>query len=295
MDEEPIDERIIDGRAVAARVRARVAEQARQFAVEHGRPPGLATLLVGDDPASALYVQLKHRACEEVGIASIDRRLPASVDQDGLMAVVEELVADEAVDGVLVQMPLPEHLDPEPVVLAVPPAKDVDGFHPANVGALALGTPLLPSCTPAGVLTLLDEYGVQLAGADAVVIGRSRVVGMPMALLLLSRDATVTVTHARTRGLAEHVRRADVLVSAAGVPGLVTADMVKPGAVVIDVGTTRTEQGLRGDVEFEAVREVASLITPVPGGVGPITIATLLANTVRAAQLRVAHGDRPVR
>jgi methylenetetrahydrofolate dehydrogenase (NADP+)/methenyltetrahydrofolate cyclohydrolase len=271
-------------------VREHVAAEAARFRSEFGRAPGLGTLLVGDDPASAIYIRMKHRACEEAGIRSIHRTLPADATQQEVMDVTRHLVEDDEVDGVLVQMPLPGGLDPDPVVLAVPPSKDVDGFHPYNLGAVASGVDGIASCTPAGVITLLDAYGIELEGADAVVVGRSRTVGMPMALLLLQRDATVTVTHHLTRDLAFETRRADVLISAAGVPGLITADMVKPGAVVIDIGTTRTDDGLKGDVDFDAVREVASLVTPVPGGVGPMTIATLLESTVKLAWARArAH------
>lgn len=280
------DPSFLDGAAVAARVRARVKSDAEAFRAEHGRAPGLATLLVGDDGASATYVRMKHRACAELGIASFDRTLPASATQEEVERATRELVADDAVDGVLVQLPLPAGLDPDPVILSVPPEKDVDGYHPFNLGAIASAFDGVASCTPQGVMTLLDAYDVELAGVDAVVVGRSRTVGLPMALLLLERDATVTVTHHLTRDLAEHAKRADVLVSATGVPGLITPEMVKPGAVVVDIGTTHTAEGLRGDVA-EGVREVASLVSPVPGGVGPMTIATLLQATVRLAQARV--------
>lgn len=277
----------LDGRAVAAAVQAQVAIDAEQFRARHGRRPGLGTLLVGDDPASATYIRMKHEACAKAGIESIHRTLPATASQARVEAVTRELVADDTVDGVLVQMPLPAGLDPEPVILAVPPSKDVDGFHPRNLGAVASGLDGVASCTPQGVMTLLDAYEVPLTGVQAVVVGRSRTVGMPMALLLLQRDATVTVTHHLTRDLAAATRGADVLVVAAGVPGLVTADMVKPGAVVVDVGTTHTPEGLRGDVA-EDVRGVAGLVSPVPGGVGPMTIATLLQSTVRLAHARAS-------
>jgi methylenetetrahydrofolate dehydrogenase (NADP+)/methenyltetrahydrofolate cyclohydrolase len=280
------DQTLLDGRAVAAAVRVQVARDAGEFAQVNGRSPGLGTLLVGDDPASATYNRMKHRACAEVGIASIHRTLPADATQEDVERVTRELVDDDTVDGVLVQMPLPAGLDPEPVILAVPPSKDVDGFHPWNLGAIASTLDGIASCTPQGVMTLLDAYGVQLEGAEAVVVGRSRTVGMPMAMLLLQRDATVTVTHHLTKDLAKATREADVLVVAAGVPGLITADMVKPGAVVVDIGTTHTPDGLRGDVEFEEVAKVARLVSPVPGGVGPMTIATLLQSTVQLAQAR---------
>ena len=280
------DQTLLDGRAVAAAVRVQVARDAGEFAQVNGRSPGLGTLLVGDDPASATYIRMKHRACAEVGIASIHRTLPADATQEDVERVTRELVDDDTVDGVLVQMPLPAGLDPEPVILAVPPSKDVDGFHPWNLGAIASTLDGIASCTPQGVMTLLDAYGVQLEGAEAVVVGRSRTVGMPMAMLLLQRDATVTVTHHLTKDLAKATREADVLVVAAGVPGLITADMVKPGAVVVDIGTTHTPDGLRGDVEFDEVAKVARLVSPVPGGVGPMTIATLLQSTVQLAQAR---------
>lgn len=283
-----LDRSSLDGVAVARAVRERTALGAAAFRDAHGRAPGLGTVLVGDDPASAIYIRMKHEACADVGIASVHRSLPADASQEQVESVVAELVADDGVDGVLVQMPLPEGLDPEPVILAVPPTKDVDGFHPMNLGAIASGLGGVASCTPLGVMTLLDAYGVQLEGADAVVVGRSRTVGLPMALLLLERDATVTVTHHLTRDLGSETRRADVLVVAAGVPGLVTADMVKPGAVVVDVGTTRTADGLRGDVAQD-VRDVASLVSPVPGGVGPMTIATLLESTLALARARVGE------
>lgn len=281
-----LDQTLLDGRAVAAAVRDQVARDAGEFARVNGRSPGLGTLLVGDDPASATYIRMKHRACEEVGIRSIHRTLPADATQADVERVTRELVADDDVDGVLVQVPLPAGLDPEPVILAVPPSKDVDGFHPWNLGAIASTLDGIASCTPQGVMTLLDAYGVQLEGTEAVVVGRSRTVGMPMAMLLLQRDATVTVTHHLTKDLAKATREADVLVVAAGVPGLITADMVKPGAVVVDVGTTHTPEGLRGDVDFDEVRKVARLVSPVPGGVGPMTIATLLQSTVQLAQAR---------
>jgi methylenetetrahydrofolate dehydrogenase (NADP+)/methenyltetrahydrofolate cyclohydrolase len=262
-----------------------VGREVGEFTAEFGRAPGLGTLLVGHDPASATYIRIKHRACAEVDIESIHRTLPQDASQADVERVTRELVDDDRVDGVLVQMPLPEGLDPEPVILAVPPGKDVDGFHPMNLGAIASGLDGIASCTPQGVMTMLDAYEVPLQGAEAVVVGRSRTVGLPMALLLLERDATVTVTHHLTRDLAAATRRADVLVVAAGVPGLVTGGMVKPGAVVVDVGTTHTADGLRGDVADD-VRGVARLVSPVPGGVGPMTIATLLETTLRLARAR---------
>jgi methylenetetrahydrofolate dehydrogenase (NADP+) / methenyltetrahydrofolate cyclohydrolase len=272
---------LIDGKAVAARVRAEVAREVAGLA----RPPGLATLLVGDDPASAIYVRNKRRQCVEAGMRDLHRHLPADVSQAELAAVIDELAADPDVTGILLQLPLPGHLDTAALVGRIPAEKDVDGLTVASAGRLALGRPGLRPCTPAGVMVLLDEAGVELRGAEAVVVGRSDLVGKPMAQLLLQRDATVTTCHSRTRDLAAVCRRADVLVVAAGRPRLVGADAVRPGAVVIDVGIHRTEQGLCGDVDTEAVREVAAAITPVPGGVGPMTIAMLLRNTVAAAAL----------
>ena len=279
--------RTIDGKAVAAGVRDRVAEEAAAFETEHGRRPGLATVLVGEDPASEIYVNMKREACEKAGIASVHRPLGATTSEDELLALVRELNGDDAVDGILVQLPLPDQIDSDAVVAAIDPAKDVDGLTPANAGLLAHGTPGLVPCTPAGVMELLAHEGVELEGAEAVVVGRSKLVGVPVARLLLAANATVTVCHSRTRDLAATCRRADVLVAAVGVPEMLGADAVKPGATVIDVGVNRTDDGLRGDVDFEAAAEVAGAITPVPGGVGPMTIAMLLNNTLVAARARV--------
>ena len=279
--------RTIDGKAVAVGVRERVAGEAGAFAAEHGRQPGLATVLVGDDPASEIYVNMKREACEKAGIRSVHRPLPAETGEDELLALVRELNADDTVDGILVQLPLPGQIDSDAVVAAIDPAKDVDGLTPANAGLLAHGTPGLVPCTPAGVMELLAHEGVALEGTEAVVVGRSKLVGVPVARLLLAADATVTVCHSRTRDLAATCRRADVLVAAVGVPELLGADAVKPGATVIDVGVNRTDDGLRGDVDFGAAAEVAGAITPVPGGVGPMTIAMLLSNTLAAARARV--------
>ncbi len=279
--------RVIDGKAVAASVRARVAEGVRAFESEHGRTPALATVLVGDDPASHVYVGNKHRACEEAGIRSVHHELPVETSENELLELVGELGLDREVDGILVQLPVPEQIDPDRVVAALDPAKDVDGLTPLNAGLLAHGMPGLVPCTPAGVMELLRHEGVELEGAEAVVVGRSKLVGVPVARLLLGANATVTSCHSRTRDLAAVCRRADVLVAAVGVPELLGADAVKPGAVVIDVGINRTDDGLRGDVDFEAAAEVASAITPVPGGVGPMTVAMLLENTLVAARTRV--------
>jgi methylenetetrahydrofolate dehydrogenase (NADP+)/methenyltetrahydrofolate cyclohydrolase len=286
--------RLLDGAAVARRVRAQVAADVAALGAR-GVTPGLAVVLVGDDPASAVYVGAKERACAEVGIGSETIRLPASTSQAELLAVVDRLNADPRVHGILIQMPLPRHADPEAVILRVRPEKDVDGFHPVNLGKLLAGaTDGFAPCTPAGVQYLLREYAVDTRGAECVIVGRSNIVGKPLAALLVqpgpAADATVTLCHSRTRDLAAHTRRADVLVVAAGRPRMITADMVKPGAVVVDVGVNRmpdpkAKSGTRlvGDVDFDAVKGVASLITPVPGGVGPMTIAMLLTNTVRAA------------
>jgi methylenetetrahydrofolate dehydrogenase (NADP+)/methenyltetrahydrofolate cyclohydrolase len=281
---------LMDGKALAAGVRAEVAAEVAQ--VGH---IGLATILVGDDPASDLYIRSKHKASQEVGIESRDLRLPATVGQERLLETVAELNADDEVDGILVQLPLPDGIDEAAVIQAVDPVKDVDGFHPMNAGLLYLGRPLHVGGTPLGVLALLDEYGVELRGARAVVLGRSDIVGKPVAHLLLQRHATVTICHSRTADLAAEIARADVLVAAVGVPWLVRPDWVQEGAAVVDVGQTRTDEGLRGDVDPGA-GERAAYLTPVPGGVGPMTVAMLLRNAVRAARERrnpVASGAVP--
>ena len=272
---------LMDGKALAARIREEVGREVAAF----GRPIGLATVLVGDDPASDVYIRLKHKASLEAGLDARDIRLPADTTEEKLLELVAQLNTDDAVDGLLVQLPLPEQIDERHIIHALDPVKDVDGIHPFNAGLLVGGTPGHVGATPLGVLALLDEYKVELQGANAVVIGRSDIVGKPVALLLLHRHATVTVCHSRTRDLAAETLRADVLVAAVGVPGIVQPGMVKEGAAVIDVGITRTEDGLVGDVD-PAVAEHAGLLTPVPGGVGPMTIAMLLASTVRAARYR---------
>jgi methylenetetrahydrofolate dehydrogenase (NADP+)/methenyltetrahydrofolate cyclohydrolase len=279
--------RIIDGKAVAAAVRARVAGEVTAFEAEHGRTPLLVTVIVGDDPASEVYVKGKHRACEEVGMRSRHHGLSGETGEEELLGLVGDLNRDPDVDGILVQLPVPAQIDPDRIVAAIDPAKDVDGLTPVNAGRLAQGMPGLVSCTPAGVMELLRHEGVELEGAEAVVVGRSKLVGIPVARLLLGANATVTSCHSRTRGLPAVCRRADVLVAAVGVPRLLGADAVKPGAVVIDVGINRTDDGLVGDVDFEAAAEVAAAITPVPGGVGPMTVAMLLVNTLAAARARV--------
>ena len=270
----------MDGKALAARVRERVATEAAELG-----ELGLATVLVGDDPASDVYIRHKHTAAEQVGMRPVDIRLPADVSEEEVLARLAELDADDAIDGVLVQTPLPPHLDEARLQAAVDPIKDVDGFHPLNAAWLYLGRPGLAPATPLAVLELLHAYDVPVKGARAVVLGRSQLVGKPAAMLLLHEHATVTVCHSRTQDLARHTLDADILVAAVGVPGVVTADMVKAGATVVDVGITRTDTGLLGDVD-PAAAEVAGHMTPVPGGVGPMTIAMLLANTVRAARFR---------
>jgi methylenetetrahydrofolate dehydrogenase (NADP+)/methenyltetrahydrofolate cyclohydrolase len=282
---------IIDGKAVAAGVRARVAEEAKAFADAHdGHEPGLATVLVGDDPASHVYVGNKRKQTEEVGMRSIHHGLDASTSQADLLELVADLNANDDVDGILVQLPLPDGIDQDAVIATIDPAKDVDGLTAGSAGLLAQGRPGLVPCTPQGVMELLRHAGVEVQGAEAVVIGRSILVGRPMVSLLLNANATVTVCHSRTRDLAEVSRRADIMVAAVGSPRLVQGDWVKPGAAVIDVGMNRTEDGLVGDVDFDAVSQVAGAITPVPGGVGPMTIAMLLSNTLQAARMRTTSG-----
>jgi methylenetetrahydrofolate dehydrogenase (NADP+)/methenyltetrahydrofolate cyclohydrolase len=281
---------VIDGKAVAAEVRERVASEVRDFAAAHdGRVPGLATVLVGEDPASHVYVANKRKQSEEVGMRSIHHELDASTPEGELLALIGELNADDEVDGILVQLPLPDQIDQDAVIAAIDPAKDVDGLTAGSAGLLAQGRPGLVPCTAQGVMELLRHAGVAVQGADAVIVGRSILVGRPLASLLLNADATVTVCHSRTRDLGGVCRRADILVAAVGSPRLVQGGWVKPGAAVIDVGVNRTEQGLVGDVDFEAAKEVAGAITPVPGGVGPMTIAMLLENTVRAAKRRLGQ------
>jgi methylenetetrahydrofolate dehydrogenase (NADP+)/methenyltetrahydrofolate cyclohydrolase len=280
---------VIDGKAVAAGVRERVAVEVGEFATAHeGRVPGLATVLVGDDPASEVYARNKRRSTEEVGMRSIHHQLEGSLTTQQLVGLVGELNGDDGVDGILVQLPLPAEVDQDAVIAAIDPAKDVDGLTAGSAGLLAQGRPGLVPCTPQGVMELLARAGVEPEGAEAVVVGRSILVGRPLASLLLNASATVTVCHSRTADLAAVCRRADILVAAVGSPRLVRAEWVKPGAAVIDVGTNRTDDGLVGDVDFDGVSEVAGAITPVPGGVGPMTIAMLLANTVRAARIRRA-------
>ncbi len=289
--------KVIDGTAIAALVRAEIKAEVQRLQADRGVTPGLATILIGDNPASATYVRNKRRACEEVGIRSFGYELPATTTEDELLGLLGELSARHDVHGILVQLPLPSHIDAQRIVEAIPPEKDVDGFHPANLGLLGVkgAQAMFAPCTPQGCIELLERSSVQISGRRAVVLGRSTIVGLPTALMLLARDATVTICHSKTPNIAQVTRSADILIAAIGRPRFVTADMVKPDAVVIDVGINRladpnSQRGFRlvGDVDFEEVREVASAITPVPGGVGPMTIAMLLKNTLRAALRQLA-------
>ncbi len=288
---------IISGKDVAAEIRGELTKEVAELRDRHGVVPGLAVVLVGDNPASVSYVTAKGKACEEVGMKSFQHTLPATTSQDELLGLIDRLNRDPAVHGILVQLPLPKQIDENRVLYAIDPDKDIDGFHPVNVGRLVIGEGGFPPCTPAGIQELIVRSGTPTDGAEVVVVGRSNIVGKPIAIMMLQKqrgaNSTVTICHTRTRNMAEHTRRADILIVAAGRPNAVTADMVKPGATVIDVGVNRlgfTDSGkakLAGDVDFEAVKEVAGKITPVPGGVGPMTIAMLLRNTVRAAKARI--------
>ncbi len=274
---------IIDGKSIAADLRARIGAAVTDFRTVAGRAPGLAVVLVGEDPASSVYVRSKGRATREAGMESVEHRLPVGTDTATLLALVAQLNADAAIDGILVQLPLPAHVDTQAVLLAIDPDKDVDGFHPVNAGRLATGMPGFVPCTPLGCVVLLKTVRPGLSGLDAVVVGRSNIVGKPMAQLLIAESCTVTVAHSRTRDLPAVVRRADIVVAAVGIPALVQGDWIKPGATVIDVGINRSDAGLVGDVDFAAAARVAGAITPVPGGVGPMTIACLLRNTYTSA------------
>lgn len=276
--------RIIDGKALAEKMRTAVADEAATFARQHGRAPGLAVVLVGADPASSIYVRNKKNDCALSGITSFDYTLDEHITQAELLALIQKLNSDANVDGILVQLPLPAHLNAQEVLLAISPDKDVDGFHPYNMGRLLTGEPTLVPCTPAGVMAMLHEYGVDLTGKDAVVVGRSNIVGKPMALLLMMEHATVTICHSRTRDLEHKIGQADIVVAAIGKAEMVKGSWIKPGAVVIDVGMNRTEKGLKGDVEYAEACKHAGFITPVPGGVGPMTRAMLLENTMLAAK-----------
>ncbi len=274
---------IIDGKAHALALRTRVAAHVASFREATGRAPGLAVVLVGGDPASAVYVRNKGKATRDAGMESFEHRLSADTDSATLLALVAALNADPAVDGILVQLPLPAHIDAQAVLLAIDPDKDVDGFHPVNAGRLAIGAEGFVPCTPLGCLMLLKDIHPHLAGLEAVVVGRSNIVGKPMAQLLLQQSCTVTIVHSRTRDVLAHTRAADIVVAAVGIPHFIPGDWIKPGATVIDVGINRTEAGLVGDVDFASAREVAGAITPVPGGVGPMTIACLIRNTYVSA------------
>lgn len=285
--------KIIDGKVISAKVRSEVKTAVAQMQSDHGYAPGLATVLVGDNTASATYVRAKHKACEEVGIRSIGRVLDDDISQEELQAVVQELNDDPEVDGILVQLPLPKHIDEEAILGTIDLGKDVDGFHPINIGRLSMKgrDPLFIPCTPYGCMRLLDEAGVDLNGAEAVVIGRSNIVGLPMAFLLNNANATVTIVHSRTKDMVDHIKRADVIVAAVGIAEMVKGNMIKPGAVIIDVGINRKDDASRkrgyrlvGDVDYEDCLPVAGGITPVPGGVGPMTIAMLMQNTLHAAE-----------
>ena len=276
---------IIDGKAISAQIREEIAQKVSAYAERTGKRPGLAVIIVGENPASQVYVRNKKRACEQVGFNSWVYEMPESTTQTELNALIDKLNADTEVHGILVQLPLPRHLDEEEVILRIRPDKDVDAFHPYNVGRITIGDPKFLPCTPAGIMELLKRSNIEIAGKECVVIGRSNIVGKPMALLLLAENGTVTVCHSKTRDLKEACRRADILVVAIGKADFITADMVKEGAVVVDVGMNRNAEGkLTGDVDFKSVSGVASYITPVPGGVGPMTITMLLQNTLTAAE-----------
>ncbi len=287
---------VLDGKAVARKIQSEQAEEVAEFIENNGIVPKLAAILVGDDPASQVYIRNKHRACERVGIDSQLHRLPGDTDQETLLDLIAKLNKDASVHGILVQLPLPAQIEPQRVLDAIKPWKDVDAFHPENVGRLAQGRPRFLPCTPHGVQQILHRSQIEVAGKHVVVLGRSEIVGKPLAIMLLQRDsafgpaaanATVTICHSRTKDLARITQQADILVAAIGKPNFVTAEMVKRGAVVVDVGINRTDDGLVGDVDFAAVREIASYITPVPGGVGPLTVTMLLQNTIAAAELQI--------
>lgn len=281
--------KIIDGKAVSAQVKENIAKEVAQLKEQHGISIGLAVVIVGNNPASRIYVNNKKKACEAVGFESFEYALPEETTQDELLALIDKLNADDKVDGILVQLPLPKHLDEKIVIDNISPDKDVDAFHPVNVGKIMIGDYSFLPCTPAGVMELIASTGVEISGKECVVVGRSNIVGKPMSMLLLHKSGTVTICHSRTKDLASECKRADILVAAVGVPKLIKGDMIKEGAVVIDVGMNRLEDGkLCGDVDFESCEKVASYITPVPGGVGPMTIAMLMKNTLTAAKKKIA-------
>ena len=282
-------DKIIDGKAIAARMRQDIADETAKLS-SRGVTPGLAVVLVGDDPASRVYVSMKEKACEQTGIFSQEHKLPVEITEAQLLTLIDELNNDVRIDGILVQLPLPKQINESKVLEAISPSKDVDGFHPYNVGRLVTGNPLFQPCTPYGVMKMLEASGVDLNGKEVVVVGRSNIVGKPVALMCLARNATVTLCHSRTRNLDEQVGKADVLIAAVGRPEMIKGEWIKEGAVVIDVGVNRVgEKKLVGDVEFEAARARASAITPVPGGVGPMTITMLLYNTLESARRRAAR------
>jgi methylenetetrahydrofolate dehydrogenase (NADP+)/methenyltetrahydrofolate cyclohydrolase len=276
---------IIDGKRIGAHIQEELKTRIEALK-NQGKTPGLAVIIVGENPASKVYVSMKEKACERLGIYSKKFSLPENTSQEELLRIVGELNQDKKIHGILVQLPLPEHLNEEAVIEAIQPMKDVDGFHPINVGNLVLGKPLFPPCTPAGIMELLNHSQIGIKGKNAVVVGRSNIVGKPIAFLLLKEHATVTICHSKTKSLADEIRRADILIAAIGRPKMITADMVKEGAVVIDVGVNRLPDGkLAGDVDFEGMKDKVSAITPVPGGVGPMTITMLMANTVKSAEM----------
>ncbi|MFA4044685.1 MAG: hypothetical protein HZRFUVUK_001482 [Candidatus Fervidibacterota bacterium] len=280
--------RILDGKAIASQIQQEIKQELDELKEKYGITPGLAVVLVGENPASEVYVRNKGRKCEELGIRSIVKRLPESASEKEVIDTVTQLNEDESVHGIIVQLPLPSHIDPEVVISHIDPNKDVDGFHPVNVGWMFIGRNRFVPCTPAGIIEILDRSGIEIEGKRAVVVGRSNIVGKPLSILLLQRNATVTVCHSRTANLPEVTRQADILVAAVGKAHLIKADMVKEGAVVIDVGINRVDDKIVGDVDFESVKEVASAITPVPGGVGPLTVIMLMRNTVQAAKLALS-------
>jgi methylenetetrahydrofolate dehydrogenase (NADP+) / methenyltetrahydrofolate cyclohydrolase len=281
---------LIDGKKVSAEIRSRLKQETEELKNKTGRTPGLATVLIGEDPASAVYVRNKNKICHEIGFQSFEQNLPAETTEAQLMSLINDLNGNDEVNGILVQLPLPDHIDSDKILLSIDPEKDVDGFHPINVGKLAIGNALLTPCTPTGIIALLDYYGIEIAGKHAVVLGRSNIVGKPVAHLLLQRHATVTICHSKTANLKEITRQADLLIAAVGRPHFVNAEMVSEGTVVIDVGINRVDGKLTGDVDFGPVSEKAGFITPVPGGVGPMTIALLMENTLKAFKTTLKKG-----
>lgn len=283
---------LINGKEIAAQMRAEFAKEADSLKADKGITPGLAVVLVGEDPASKVYVGMKEKACTEAGFYSTEHKLDADTAEEKLLSLIDELNADEKIHGILVQLPLPKHINETKVLEAISPSKDVDGFHPYNVGRLIVGKPTFQPCTPFGVIKMLERIGVEMEGKEAVVVGRSNIVGKPIAMMLLQKHATVTICHSRTKDLKAKVKSADIVIAAVGVPEMVKGDWIKPGAVVIDVGVNRLPSGkLVGDVEFEAASKLASAITPVPGGVGPMTITMLLYNTLEAAKQMAAKSS----